>query len=350
MKNKVTKALMAALAAVGISLVGIVPSQASSEMTPTVAIIDTGFDTSRLSSANIVHEVCVVSIRIGCENGTGLHEGEGASGHSYKVRHQFAKDWDHGTQMASIVSEVNPDANIILIRNAKAIRGTVIKGNVRDFEVALEWVADNAEEYNITAVSFSRGSHSHVKPAGSSVRTERLIAAYERVIKIFEARNFPESRIAPYRAKLEQLKPSNASSAAQCPSNRSLEADISKLVNLGVATVIAAGNDGDKKNIDFPACIDDAVSVSTLATYSNDDGTHNIANNSNVSKDTDFAAYGTFSTSTGRVALSSSAATAALAAHWAKSYAGSFDTTYNLLQSNGEVVKGYDNVKAVFVK
>jgi hypothetical protein len=340
------KKIAAVFAAFLISLIAIAPTQAAEQST--VVIIDSGFDSQLLTNANIIQEVCVVSISKGCNNNTGFEEGPGAAGHNYKIRSRYVKDWNHGTQMADIVSQVNPNANIILLRNAKAIRGNVIAGNIRDFERALEWVAENTEKYNIVAVSFSRGDHSYAKKAASSGTSanDKRIAAYERVIAIYESRNYPESRLAPLRAALAKLKPSTptVSALAPCPIDDSVRSDIVALQNLGVATVIASGNDGDKQYVDYPACIDEAVAVSTLAWYDNDNGTANAANNTNISDKTDFVVDSEFDTVFGRVVLSSSAATAALAGYWSSMDAGSFQATYDTIASNGYSTKDYSAV------
>lgn len=327
---------IAVLFAALLVMVGVTPAQA--EQPATVVVIDTGFEASQLD--NVILEVCVVSIRIGCNNNSGFEEGAGASGSSFPIRSRFAKDWKHGTIMADIVNQVNPDANLILIRNSKVVRGNVIAGNLKDFEKALEWVQDNAVKHNIVAVSFSRGSNGYFKKASSNANIERRIAAFERVIGIYKARNMSAATIARFEGILAGLK-AQLGGVAPCPSNPGIESDIVALQNLGVATLIAAGNDGSRTNINEPACLEPAVAVSTMAKYGNSDGTANASLNTNIGDATDFVALGSYSTSFGPVAESSSAATAALAAKWVKEYAGSYSATYDLLKNSGVATSGF---------
>ena len=315
---------------------GFPPAQA--DQPATVVLIDSGFEASQLD--NVILEVCVVSIRIGCNNNSGFEEGAGASGSNFPIRSRFAKDWEHGTIMADIVNQVNPDANLILIRNSKVVRGNVIAGNLKDFEKALEWVQDNAVKHNIVAVSFSRGSNGYFKKASSNANTEKRIAAYERVIKIYKARNMSPATIARFEAIVADLK-AQLGGVAPCPSNPGIESDIVALQNLGVATLIAAGNDGSRTNINEPACLEPAVAVSTRSIYDNNDGTANATLNTNIGDATDFVALGSYSTSFGPVAESSSAATAALAAKWVKAYAGNYSATYELLRNSGVATAGF---------
>lgn len=328
---------IAVLFAALLVMVGVTPAQA--DQPATVVVIDTGFEASQLD--NVILEVCVVSIRIGCNNNSGFEEGVGASGSSFPVRSRFAKDWQHGTIMADIVNQVNPEANLILIRNSKVIRGNVIAGNLADFEKALEWVQDNAIKHNIVAVSFSRGSNGYFKKASSNAAIETRIAAFERVIGIYKARNMSPATIARFEAMLADLK-AQLGGVALCPSNPGIESDIVALQSLGVATLIAAGNDGSRTNINEPACLEPAVAVSTRSIYDNDDGTANPTLNTNIGEATDFLALGTYNTSFGRVAESSSAATAALAAKWVRAYAGSYASTYELLKNSGVATNGFD--------
>jgi len=317
-------------------ITGVAPAQA--EQQATVVVIDTGFEASQLD--NVILEVCVVSIRIGCNNNTGLEEGPGASGSSFKINSRFAKDWQHGTVMADIVNQVNPDANLILIRNSKVVRGNVIAGNLADFKKALEWVRDNAVKHNIVAVSFSRGSNGYFTKASNNTNIEKRIAAFERVISTLKVRNGSPALIARYEAMVLDLR-AQIGGVAPCPSNPGIESDIVALQNLGVATLIAAGNDGSRTNVNEPACLEPAVAVSTRSIYDNNDGTANPTLNTNIGDATDFVALGSYSTSFGPVAESSSAATAALAAKWVKSYAGNYSATYELLKNSGVATSGF---------
>jgi hypothetical protein len=288
------------LFAVLLTAVSITPASASESNT--IVIIDNGFDASVIS--NEILELCITSINVGCNNGAGFDSGANASGTAEKVSLSSKREWNHGTIMASIVNQVSPNSSLILIRNARVLKnGSVISGSDRDFDVALDWVIENAKKYNIVAVSFSRGQNNWTR-----------------------LRN------------------------AQCPVSESIKADIANLKNLGVATVIAAGNNRNRSNIDYPACISDSVAISTRSKFDNRDGTANPTSNTNISRDTDFVAYGTFNTVLGPVAESSSAATAAFAGYWSNSYAGSFDLTYSNLKKSGIRTKGFESVAVDVLK
>lgn len=319
-----------------LAIVGIVPAQASTP--PTVVVIDSGFESTQLN--NVILEVCVVSIQTGCNNGSGFQEGAGAAGSSFPILSRFRTDWQHGTVMAEIVNQVNPEANLILVRNSKVIRGNVIAGNLADFEKALEWVQSNASRYNIVAVSFSRGSSDYFTKQSNNALVGARIASYERVIATLQARRGSPVLIERYQSMVEDLK-LQLSSVAPCPANDSLSKDISALQVAGVATIISAGNNGSRTNINDPACLEPAVAISTRSLYDNADGTANPTLNTNVSAETDFFAAGTFNTRYGRIAESSSAATAAFAAKWAKEYSGGYHGTYSLLVETGVTTKGH---------
>jgi subtilisin family serine protease len=104
-----------------------------------------------------------------------------------------------------------------------------------------------------------------------------------------------------------------------CPVNSEVDSLISNLQDIEVATIVATGNDADKKYADYPACVEDAVAVSAA------DNTGNLVYVSNVGPNTDFAAE----------APTTSEATARLAAKWAMMYNGSYDSTYDLMVNSG---------------
>jgi hypothetical protein len=277
-----------------LAMTGVAPAQA--EQQATVVVIDSGFSTNHLPDGTL--ELCVIYVNVGCNNGTGFEFGSGSSDTQNKVSPRFRKDWNHGTIMANIVHQINSDVRLIVIRNARVLKnGSVIAGNEKDLELSLAWAIENAERYNISAISFSRGQHTWT------------------------------------RAK-----------SPQCPINENIRSKIIQLQELGVATVIAAGNNRNKSRIDYPACISESVAISTRSKFDNRDGSANPTLNTNIGADTDFVVYGTFSTPLGRVAESSSAATAAFAGYWSKVSNGSFTETYNSLLFSGKTTKGFSAV------
>lgn len=267
---------------VALSFAGLSPAQA--DVPVSVAIIDSGFTTNVIS--NVVAEACIVTTKTGCNNGTGFEEASGASSSTTPIRSNWISEWNHGTKMASIVNQINPNANLVLIRNALVLpSGAINIGGDKDFELALSWVIKNKAKYNIQAISFSRGSN---------VQTKKGV----------------------------------------CPVNAGIQSQIVNLQNLGVATIIAAGNNADKVNVSYPACIPEAVAISgiysqnyTPSVWSSYRPT--FGTNSGVA--TDFYAYGNFKTPVGAVADSTSSSAAAFAGYWSKVSNGSYFETYEKL-------------------
>lgn len=319
---------------------GIVPAQASSAPA-NIAIIDTGFESSRIS--NVVHEVCVVSFTMGCNNNTGLQEGPGAAGSSTAILARFRNDWNHGTIMADIVNQVAPDAGLVLVRNARVIRGNVLAGTLDDFSAALNWIERNAEKYNIVAVSFSRGSDAYFKSLPNPRTVQTRIDALERAIAVHKSNPARAALVASYEAIVLDLR-SQLSGVPACPNHAALEAQMYRLAELNIVTAIAAGNSASRTNVNEPACLSSAVAISTRSQFDNRDGTANVTLNSNISADTPFAVPGTYNTKLGRVADSSSAATAAFAAIWTRNFVGSYQQTLKLLKQSGIPVANYNAV------
>jgi hypothetical protein len=256
-----------------------VPAQATEK--PSVVVIDSGFDSDLFSP---IKEVCILTTAM-CNNGKSFDESFGSSDTSIALRSSWKSEWDHGTKMADIVRQINPNANIILIRNAIVLpSGAINVGGTREFELSLQWVKDNAKKYNISAVSFSRGSNAWVRTGKG------------------------------------------------CPIEVGIQSKIADLQSLGIATVIAAGNNGDKVNVSYPGCIPEAVTISGIysqnytpkiwSSYRETRGT-----NSGIL--TDFFAMGNFNTIAGPVAESTSSSAAAFAGYWSKVWNGSYTNTYN---------------------
>jgi hypothetical protein len=191
--------------------------------------------------------------------------------------------------MADIVRQINPDVNLIFIRNAFAVpSGAVNIGGIREFNLSLDWVIANKEEYNITAVSFSRGQNTWTKKSNT------------------------------------------------CPVDATTQSQIISLQNLGVATAIAAGNNRNKTNISYPACISEAVAISGIYSSSYTPkvfSTYRQTFGTNSGPATDFFVYGNFTTVAGKVAESTSASTAAFAGYWSKVSNGNYFETYSKIAS-----------------
>jgi hypothetical protein len=274
---------IAIFSAIALAMIGTVPAHAVEKTS--VVIIDSGFDTSKVQP---IAEVCILTFNR-CNNGNSFDESVNASTTTMTIGRAGQRDWNHGTIMADIVRQINPDVNLIFIRNAFVTdRGGVNIGGIQEFNLSLEWVIANKEKYNISAVSFSRGQNTWTKRSNV------------------------------------------------CPIDLKTQGQIVSLQNLGVATVIAAGNDRNKTNISYPACISEAVAISGIysskytpkifSTYRQTFGTNSGAA-------TDFFAMGNFNTVAGPVAESTSASTAAFAGYWSKVSNGNYFDTYTKISS-----------------
>lgn len=195
---------------------------------PALAILDTAIDTSLPELKDrIVHEVCLLE-RGPCPNGGTVMEGPGAASMPNEL---ITKNgFDHGTQMAYVAARNNPNMNIVFVRiignNPNGIRQVATE---KSLVVALQWVIENREKWNIQAVSMSQGHH-----------------------------NLPT--VLDY-----------------CPKTPLTESRIKTLVASGVAVFFAAGNNSDPFKIDWPSCIPDSIAVGAtmpskfVAFYSNHD-------------------------------------------------------------------------------
>ena len=215
------------------------PLQNRTVSAPTIAILDTAIDTSLpILKDRIAYEVCVTQWS-SCPNGQSVMEGPGSA--TLPQPSILKNGFDHGTQMAVIAVNNNPDIKIIFIRiigmNPWGGRQTTGEETVYN---ALQWVIDNQSKFNIQAVSMSQGHHN--------------------------------------------LLPLNE----YCPSTPTTESKIKTLKDMGVPVFLPAGNQRDYTKIDWPACIPDSIAVSAtmptkeVAIYTNFDP-----------KLTDFFALGT---------------------------------------------------------
>jgi hypothetical protein len=196
--------------------------------TPTIAILDTALDTSIAEfQGKIAYEVCIIQWKT-CPNGKEFMEGPGSA--VLPINVMSNRNFNHGTQMASVSIYNNPNMQIVFIR----IIGNTIFGDRQSVSPAyvskaLDWVAMNKDKFNIQAVAMSQGHHT-----------------------LLNGVNY-------------------------CPLNSSVDKSISNLITLGIPSFFASGNIGDAKRIDWPACIPQAVSVGAtsdngeVAFYSNND-------------------------------------------------------------------------------
>jgi len=185
---------------------------------PTVVVIDTGLDTSiPMFSGRIAQEVCILDWNT-CPNGKNFMEGPGASVIPSKFINK--NGFDHGTQMTSILLGNNSDINVVFIR----IVGNTATGSrqiITELPIvnALNWAFNNKDKYNVQAVTMSQGNHN-----------------------LFPGKDY-------------------------CPKTVSTQNQIKRLISVGIPTFLPAGNGRDYKRIDWPACIDDSVSIGAATDY-----------------------------------------------------------------------------------
>jgi len=201
MKTNQAKKLIRVLAFLLFS--GVLVGPLYAEDAPTIVVIDNGANTA-LFKNNIVWEVCLLS-SYKCPNGKLTMEGPGSA----NLPATTNKDFNHGTQMISIITRFNPTAKVIPIRIVGMNpNGNPSLYNLDDVTVALDWVIANRIKYNIAVVNLSQG-------------------------KIF----------------------------ANCKVPTGMKDQIATLKAVNVAVIAAVGNDGDHTSVFSPACLTDTVSV-----------------------------------------------------------------------------------------
>jgi hypothetical protein len=191
------------------------PTHAAVE--PSIALIDVGFNTEIFKN-NIIYEVCNVEYTV-CSNKKTFMEGPGSA--SFGPSKNSAAS--HGTQMLSIILNINPKAKVIPMR----ITGLTDAGNPYIYSLdavksSLDWIITNREKYNISVVSLAQG-------------------------KIF----------------------------AGCKMPTGMAEDLAILKAKNVQVVVATGNDSNRTTMMAPACSPDVISVG--ATDNPDPGSKGLA-------------------------------------------------------------------------
>ena len=208
---------------------------------PAVAVLDTAIDTSLPAfQGKIIQEVCILEWTT-CPNGQSFMEGAGAA----SMPENLIKlgGFDHGTLMTSVFVKTNPNVNIVFI---KIIGNTAtgMRQNAGEAAVynALNWVKANASKYNIQAVTMSQGMH-NLGPAGTDY----------------------------------------------CPKTPITQQSVKDLIGMGIPTFFPSGNGRDYKRIDWPACLDESISVGYV-----DQQNEISVNSNNDTEKLDFFAPGFF--------------------------------------------------------
>jgi hypothetical protein len=220
-----------------------------------------------------------------CPNGTRFQEGTGAATVAANSLPAFA----HGTNMLSILTSVNPDVKVVLIRilglNTNGKAGAYSIDNVT---AALRWVTANYSQLNIKAVSISQGRVN-----------------------------------------------------APCRATPDLVNNIKTLTAANVAVIASTGNESNRTNMAVPACIEETISVGATDNPEvrntgkgwNVSATPTVALYSNGNASTDFYTNGRFfhtaMNGTRQFSVGTSNATAAFAGMWMKNLRPTIAETYN---------------------
>jgi len=197
--------------------------------TPTIAILDTALDTSLpIFKDRILFEACVTEWS-SCPNG--LSEMEGTNSSTLPINVLAKNGFDHGTVMASLAVQTNPNIKIVFVRiigaSSTGFRQTSSEKTVTQ---ALDWVIRNKDRFNIQAVSMSQGHTAAKTP-----------------------------------------------SADYCPKTPITEGKINQLAGFGIPVFFPVGNERDYSRINWPACIPSAIAIGatmpakSIAIYSNYD-------------------------------------------------------------------------------
>lgn len=264
-----------------------VPVNASTPKT--LVIIDTGVDMANNSiKNNIIYEVCLSGYN-SCPNNKNSMEGAGAATVTSAMYSNTA--WWHGTEVASVAVQTDPNVNIIEIRCASLI-GTngFINCNNNLFAQALNWAYANKDKFNIGAV---------VAPLASTV-------------------------------------------SSQCAVDANQQLDINNLYYAGIATILPTGNNFNYTAIASPACMTNALAISAI------DNVGRLALYANYSSRVDFAALGNVNVSLPGNKIGTDSGTsfsvAVFGADWLKILNAkniSYQSEYNLIKSTGSL---YTNI------
>lgn len=276
------------LASILIALLAPLTQAVGADTAPAIAIIDTGMNTTAFKDS-IVYEVCILTSYT-CPNKKMSMEGLGAA----NLPTTKDKNFNHGTQMASIALAVNPSAKIIPIRIVgMSASGTAGFYSLDDVQNAFNWIVANRVKYNIAVVSLAQGA-------------------------IFPGCKVP----AGMAASIATLKAAN------------------------VPVITAVGNNSNRKEVFSPACIPDTVAVG--ATDNPDPGVSGIAwdksavpyiarYNNGAQGQTDFFTnarwYGTMLDGSTKFTVGTSNASAAMAGWWLLNRKATFDETFNSIMA-----------------
>lgn len=292
MNKKIIVAFIATIIAIPTTAQAALKSE-SLVSVPTLAILDTGLNTSLpVFNNKIAYEVCILDWN-SCPNGTSYMEGTGASVLPLSIL--SSSNFSHGTQMASAAIAENPDMKIVFVRiiGNTATGGRQLTGP-NTLAKALKWVYDNKEKFNIQALSMSQGHHN----------------------------------------LLNQF--------SYCPIHGAVDLQIKNLKSINVPSFFPTGNAYDYSRIDWPACHPDSIAIGASSSY----GSIESYSNSDLNL-TDFYAKGSarvFVPSGSQANASGTSISAQIAAaQWIKIRSVkpflSYQETYDLIKNTATSIK-----------
>ena len=258
-------------------------NKVSAAVTPSVVIIDTGYDSSISQfSEKIIYEQCITSFAASCPNGKSTQSGPGSA--ALTPKQIKISGIGHGSEMLSGEILTNPNIKFIYFRVYSVYSNNLFGPYDSDLSKILDWVSTNASAYNIQSVAMS----------------------FERHI------------------------------AGSCPINNALAISTANLKALNIPVFAGAGNDSDYTHIGFPACNTGIIPIGGEI-----NNVHQLWSNSGATLGWD-ANASMLVTSIGNVQVQSigtSIATQISAASWALILQSkptlNYSQIYNLIQSTG---------------
>jgi len=249
----------------------------AADNTKSIAIIDYTFDTSRPEiNGKILADVCLSITRVCTNMPTNiLYSNDTAA---------------HGTIMATVATQVNPNIKFVVIRVGNINSKTFTLSSMTPMEFdnvlipALDWVSKNASKFNIVAVSTSM-SHTSFNKSDPYC---------------------PIKKSATYGVTLQDK--------------------IVALQSIGIASMFSAGNTYDEYRASYPACIPQAIAVGATE-LTEPTGINPVSLKSAKGLDVDLYVLGTYTLSFTRMTGQTSPATVAFATYWAKQYVTNYNDT-----------------------
>ena len=227
------KKVLLSLLAIALAFTAIAPAQAQDEKV--LAIIDSAINAKNFPS--IIHEVCFTTVKsniptqnMSCPNGELFMEGPGSASAPWPTpatnNMWLNSPTFHGDQMVKAALTVNPSLKIVFIRFNDVTSLGNSRGDIAALTAAIGWVSQNAAKYSIDALSISQSSVS-------------------------------------------------ANNLSRCSTDSATINAVSSLNAKNVPVFVATGNDRRKDVVGFPACVNGAIGVGSLANATQLDGLTN---------------------------------------------------------------------------